>query len=228
MIVVIFGATGMVGKGVLLECLDDVRIKSVLLISRHPIDVSHPKLREVIHQNFFDFSDIQGQFVELDACFFCLGVSSIGMRESEYHRLTYELTLAAATVIASVTSRRLTFCYVSGEGTDSTERGRAAWARTKGKTENALLRLPFKAAFMFRPGYVQPLKGIRSKTRWYQVLYAAVGPFYPLLRLLLPRYVTTTANIGRAMIQLAASGYSKRILSTDDINHLSAASESPH
>jgi uncharacterized protein YbjT (DUF2867 family) len=224
--VVIFGATGMVGKGVLLECLDDARIERVLLVSRHPIDVSHPKLHDIVHQDFFDFLSIQPQFVEVDACFFCLGVSSIGVSESEYHRLTYKLTLGAATALAFVTDRKLTFCYVSGEGTDSTERGRTAWARTKGKTENALLRLPFKAAFMFRPGYIQPLKGIRSKTRWYQALYDVMGPFYPIFRRLLPRYVTTTVNIGRAMIQVAATGYSKQILLSADINELAAAAGS--
>jgi len=147
----------------------------------------------------------------------------VGMSESEYYHLTYDLTLAAATSIAAVTSGRLTFCYVSGEGTDSTERGSSAWARTKGKTENALLRLPFKAAYMFRPGYIQPLKGIRSRTRLYQALYTVVGPFYPLLRLMAPRYVTTTTNLGRAMIEVAASGYSKHILLTDDINRLSSS-----
>src|SRR6266536_1099894 len=126
--VVIFGATGMVGKGVLLECLDDARIERVLVVSRHPIDISHPKVRDIVHQDFFDFVSIQSQFVDVDACFFCLGVSSIGVSESEYHHLTYDLTLAAATALASVAARRLTFCYVSGEGTDSTERGRTAWA----------------------------------------------------------------------------------------------------
>lgn len=218
----------MVGKGVLLECLDDRRVERVLVISRHPVDVRHPKLREIMHQDFFDFGAIQSQFVDLDACFFCLGVSSIGMSETEYHRLTYDLTLGAASAIASATSGRLTFCYVSGEGTDSSERGRTAWARIKGKTENALLQLPFKAAFMFRPGYIQPLKGIRSKTRWYQTLYDVIGPLYPLLRRLLPRHVTTTENIGRAMIQVAASGYSKRILYSPDINQLSAAEAAQH
>jgi uncharacterized protein YbjT (DUF2867 family) len=177
-----------------------------------------------VHQDFFDFAGIQSQFVDVDACFFCLGVSSIGMSESAYHHLTYDLTLAAATALASVTAGRLTFCYVSGEGTDSTERGRTAWARIKGKTENALLRLPFKAAFMFRPGYIQPLKSIRSKTRWYQALYEVIGPFYPVLRRLFPRYVTTTENIGRAMIQVAAMGYSKPILLSPDINRLSGTS----
>lgn len=220
--VVIFGATGMVGKGALFECLEDERVESVLVVARHPGGVRHPKLREIIHNDFFDFSAVLSEFASLDACFFCLGVSSVGMSESEYYHLTYDLTLAAATSIAAVTSGRLTFCYVSGEGTDSTERGRSAWARTKGKTENALLRLPFKAAYMFRPGYIQPLKGIRSKTRWYQALYAIVGPFYPLLRVLAPRHVTTTESLGRAMIEVAASGYSQHILLSDDINRLSS------
>jgi uncharacterized protein YbjT (DUF2867 family) len=220
--VVIFGATGMVGKGVLLECLDDARIEGVLLVSRHPIDVSHPKIREILDKDLGEFASIQTQFVDLDACFFCLGVSSVGLSESRYHHLTYDLTIAAATALASVAARRLTFCYVSGEGTDGTERGRSAWARIKGKTENALLRLPFKAAFMFRPGYIQPLRGIRSKTRWYQVLYDVLGPFYPFLRLLFPRSTTTTVNIGRAMIHVAATGYSKQILHSADINQLSA------
>jgi uncharacterized protein YbjT (DUF2867 family) len=222
--VILFGATGMVGMGVLLECLDDERVARVLVISRHPIGISHPKVHEIIHQNFFDYSAIQSQFTGFDACFFCLGVSSVGMSGSEYRRVTYDLTLAAATAIASVTSRQLTFCYVSGEGTDSTERGRAAWARVKGETENALLRLPFKSAFMFRPGYVQPLRGSRSKTRWYQALYTTIGAVYPVLRRLAPGYVTTTVNIGRAMIQAAAGGYAKPILRSDDINRLAAAS----
>lgn len=218
--VVIFGATGMVGKGVLLECLDDPRVEHVLLVSRQHSDVNHPKIRELLHDDFFDFTTIQSEFSKLDACFFCLGVTSVGMTEQEYYRLTYELTLAAATSIAAVTAGRLTFCYVSGEGTDSTERGRRAWARIKGKTENALLRLPFKAACMFRPAYIQPLRGIRSKTRWYQLIYDVVGPLYPLLRRLLPRYVTTTTSLGRAMIEVAVSGSSKQILSSADINRL--------
>jgi uncharacterized protein YbjT (DUF2867 family) len=224
--VVIFGATGMVGMGALLECLDDSRVESVLTVVRHPIDVRHPKLRTILLEDFFDYSAIQAQFADLDACLFCLGVSSIGMGEDEYYHLTYDLTLAAATAIASVTSRRLTFCYVSGEGTDSTEHGRIAWARIKGKTENALLRLPFKAAYMFRPGYIQPLRGVRSKTRWLGPIYGAGTMVYPLLRRLLPRYFTTTANVGRAMIQVAAAGYPKHILSSDDINQLAAEAES--
>src|SRR5690349_1232068 len=208
----------MVGKGVLLERLDDARVEQVLLVSRQRTDVSHPKIRELLHQNFFDFTTIEPQFADLDACFFCLGVTSVGISEQEYNRLTYDLTLAAATSLAAATAGRLTFCYVSGEGSDSTERGRRAWARIKGKTENALLRLPFKAAYMFRPGYIQPLRGIRSKTGWYQAVYDVIGPLYPLLRRVAPRYVTTTVNVGRAMIHVAASGFPTSILATNDIN----------
>src|SRR6185295_19788278 len=150
--VVIFGATGMVGKGVLLEWVDDARVEHVLLVSRHPTEVSHPKVREIVHADFTEFERLQDTFTNLDACFYCLGVTAVGLSEPQYHHLTYDLTLAAATALASASAGRLTFCYVSGEGTDSTERGRIMWARVKGKTENALLRLPFKAAFMFRPG----------------------------------------------------------------------------
>ena len=219
---VIFGATGMVGKGVLLECLDDARVEHVLLVSRHPIDVSHPKIREIVHADFTAFENLTPAFADIDACFYCLGVTAVGLSEGQYHHLTYDLTLAAATALASASAGRLTFCYVSGEGTDRTEHRGTMWARVKGKTENALLRLPFKAAFMFRPGYIQPLRGIRSKTRWYQALYDVIGPFYPIVRRLFPKYVTTTTNIGRAMIHVAVSGWSRQILSSGDINQLSS------
>ena len=218
--VVIFGATGMVGRGVLLECLDDARVERILLVSRHPTDVRHPKIRESVHADFTEFGSLEPTFADLDACFYCLGVTVVGLNEDQYHHLTYDLALAAGTALASASAGRLTFCYVSGEGTDSTERGRTMWARVKGKTENALLRLPFKAAFMFRPGYIQPLRGIRSKTRWYQALYDLTGPLYPILRRLFPGYVTATVNIGRAMIHVAAMGCSKQILSSADINQL--------
>ena len=219
---VIFGATGMVGKGVLLECLDDARVEHILLVSRHPIDVSHPKIREIVHADFTAFETLTPAFADIDACFYCLGVTAVGLSEGQYHHLTYDVTLAAATALASASAGRLTFCYVSGEGTDSTEHGGTMWARVKGTTENALLRLPFKAAFMFRPGYIQPLRGIRSKTRWYQALYDVIGPFYPIVRRLFPKYVTTTTNIGRAMIHVAVSGWSRQILSSGDINQLSS------
>jgi uncharacterized protein YbjT (DUF2867 family) len=219
--VVIFGATGMVGQGVLRECLEDSRVESVLVMGRSRLRLTDPKIREILHTDFLDFKPIQSQFAGYDACFFCLGVSAAGKSEDDYRRLTYDVTLAAAEALVAV-SPNLTFCYVSGEGTDSTEHGRAMWARVKGKTENALLRMPFKAAYMFRPGYIQPLKGVRSKTGWYQAFYTVLGPAYPLLRRLAPKYVTTTVNVGRAMIQVAANGYSKQILGTKDINLVAA------
>src|SRR6266852_487338 len=218
--VVIFGATGMVGKGVLLECLDDARVEHVLLVSRHATDVSHPKIREIVHADFTEFRSIETTFAALDACFYCLGVTAVGLNESQYHHLTYDLTLAAATALASATAGRLTFCYVSGEGTDSTERGRTMWARVKGKTENALLQLPFKAAFMFRPAYIQPLHGIRTKTKWYGVLYAIVGPLYPVWTLLFPKYVTTTECVGRAMLNVAKRGAPKSVLENQDFDSI--------
>ena len=208
----------MVGAGVLIECLEDLRVRSVLVVGRTPCGVAHPKLRELIRSDFFNYSDAKADLKGHDACFFCLGVSASGMTEAAYHRLTYDLTLAAATALADL-NPRLTFCYVSGEGTDSSERGRFMWARIKGKTENYLLRLPFKA-YMFRPGFIQPLKGVRSKTRLYQAFYNVVGPIFPLVKLLLPRHVTTTVNVGRAMIRAAASGYSKHVLENPDINAL--------
>jgi hypothetical protein len=218
--VIIFGATGMVGAGVLIECLDDPRVRSILTVGRRPAGISHPKLRELIRSDFFDYRDAQADLSGYDACFFCLGVSVAGMSEPDYYRLTYELTMAAAETLASVTPG-ITFCYVSGEGTDSSESGCSMWARIKGKTENHLLRLPFKA-FMLRPGYIQPMKGVRSKTKWYQTFYNIFGRIYPLLRKVAPSHVTTTENLGRAMIEVAAAGYSKRVLENFDINLLAS------
>ena len=213
----LFGATGMVGRGALLAALEDGRVRSILVVGRQSAGTVHPKVRELIHADFFDFSPIQNEFATCDACLFCLGVSSAGMKESDYHRMTYDLTIAAASAIAEVNTR-MTFCYVSGAGTDSTERGRTMWARVKGKTENALMRMPFKA-FMFRPGFIQPRDGIKSKTALYQRFYDVLWPFYPLLRLM-PRWVTNTRTLGRAMIEVAASGYSKPILESEDINRV--------
>lgn len=218
---VLFGATGMVGAGVLVECLADSRVASVLVIGRRPCGVAHPKVRELVRADFFDWRDAAADLRGWDACFFCLGVSSVGMGEAAYHRVTYELTIAAAEALAAA-NPQLTFCYVSGEGTDGTERGRLMWARVKGKTENQLLRMPFRA-YAFRPGYIQPFKGVRSKTRLYQAFYDALGWLYPVLRRLLPRHVTTTENMGRAMIRVAAEGYGKRVLENPDINALAGA-----
>ena len=221
--VLLFGATGMVGTGALLECLADPRVTSVVVITRSPTGRAHPKLREVVHADFFNYEPLRADFASADACLFCLGVSSIGLSEDEYTRLTYNLTLAAARAMAAA-NRHMTFCYVSGVGTDSTERGRAMWARVKGRTENALLALPFKAAFMFRPGYIQPIGDVRSKTAWVQASYSVIAPFYPLFSRLFTNSMTTTANLGRALIQVAVTGYSKSILYSEDFNKLAAVS----
>jgi len=215
--VILFGATGMVGQGVLRECLLDPEVESVLAIGRRATGQTHDTLREIVHQDFYDFSAIEGQLAGYDACFFCLGVSSAGMKEEDYRRLTYDITLAAAQALARQNPGTLTFLYVSGTGTDSTEKGRTMWARVKGETENALLRLPFKAAYMLRPGYIQPLHGITSATKWTRVLYAVMGPFYPLWKALFPKYVTTTELLGRAMLQVAKHGAPKHILENQDL-----------
>jgi uncharacterized protein YbjT (DUF2867 family) len=191
-------------------------VESVLAITRSPTGRRHPKLREIIHKDFFSFASLSGEFASYDACFFCLGVSSIGMTEAEYTHLTHDLTLAAARVMAAA-NPRMVFCYVSGVGTDSSERGRTMWARVKGKTENAILAM-FANAYMFRPGYIQPIGDVTSKTGWVQAAYHVLAPLYPVLRPLLRG--TTTANFGRALIEVAVSGYSKRVLYSADINAL--------
>ncbi len=211
----------MVGAGVLIECLDDPRVESVLAVGRRPCAVVHPKVRELIRSDLFDYGDATDDFLNLDACFFCLGVSAMGMSEAAYQRLTYDLTVAAAESLLGL-NPALTFCYVSGEGTDSTEGGHLMWARVKGRTENQLLRMPL-SAYMFRPGYIQPLRGVRSRMRTLQTMYTILGPFYPLLKRLLPKHVTTTANVGRAMIEVAAQGHAKLVLENPDINSLAVA-----
>lgn len=215
--VVLFGATGMVGQGVLRECLLDPQVERVLAIGRSPAGRQHDKLRELIVQDFSDFSPVEGDLSGYDACFFCLGVSSAGMTEEAYRRITYDTTIAAAQAMAR-RNPDSTFIYVSGAGADSSERGRVMWARVRGETENALLRMPFKAAWIFRPAFIQPRHGIRSKTGWYRAFYAASGPLYPVLNALLPRYVTTTERMGRAMIAVAGQGAPKRVLENRDIN----------
>jgi uncharacterized protein YbjT (DUF2867 family) len=217
--VILFGATGMVGQGVLRECLLDPEVESVLVVGRSPSGRRHAKLREILHDNFFDFSALESQLAGYDACFFCLGVSSVGMSEERYRHLTYDLTLAAATTLAKL-NPGMVFVYVTGRGTDSSEQGRLMWARIKGKTENDLLKLPFKAAYMFRPAAIQPLHGIRSKTAWYQAVYVAAAPLLTLLHRVAPTYVTTTEQVGRAMIKVARDGYPKRVLESEDINRI--------
>ncbi len=219
--VVIFGASGMVGGGVLLECLDDARVESVLVVGRRSCGIRHPKLTEILHGDFFDFGPLRERLANRDACFFCLGVSAAGLSEAEYTRRTYDLTLAAARTMVAA-SPGMIFAYVSGAGTDSTERGRVMWARVKGRTENALLALPFRAAYMFRPGFIEPMRGVRSGTRLYQAFYSALGPLLPLARRLFPKSVTTTVAVGRAMIRVAESGDAKKILGPEDINRLAS------
>jgi uncharacterized protein YbjT (DUF2867 family) len=215
--VLLFGATGMVGQGVLRECLLDSEVESVVAIGRSGTGRKHAKLREILHDNFLDFSPIESQLSGFDACFFCLGISSAGMKEADYRRVTYDFTLAAARVLVKL-NPGMTFIYVSGMGTDSTERGRSMWARVKGKTENDLLALPFKAAYMFRPGVIVPLDGVQSKTKIYRALYVTLAPLLPLLGGRFPKYVTTTQQIGRAMLKVAKQGWGKRVLESSDIN----------
>jgi uncharacterized protein YbjT (DUF2867 family) len=213
--VLIFGATGMVGQGVLRECLLSPDVEQVVTIGRSATGVQNPKLREIVHPNLADYSTVESKLAGFDACFFCLGVSSNGMKEADYTRITYDFTMAAAEILSSLNSR-MTFIYVSGASTDSSEHGRAMWARVKGRTENALLRLPFQT-YMFRPGFIEPLDGIRSKTRAYAIMYTLTKPLLPLLRLVLSSQMVTTRDIGQAMLAVARQGYPRPILEIADI-----------
>jgi hypothetical protein len=207
----------MVGQGVLRECLLDPEVESLLAIGRAATGQQHEKLQEIVHEDFCDFSPIEDTLAGYDACFFCLGVSAMGMSEQAYRRVTYDFTMSAAQTLARL-NPNMTFIYVSGAGTDSSERGRIMWARVKGMTENALLQLPFKAPYVFRPAFIQPLHGIRTKTKLYGVFYALTAPFFPLWKALFPKYVTTTEDLGRAMIWVAKHGAPKRVLENRDIN----------
>ena len=215
--VIVFGATGMVGQGVLRACLASGEVDSVRVVGRSASGVAAPKLQELVHPDLYDYRGVMGELTGYEACFFCLGVSAAGMTEAAYHQVTYDLTLAAARALLAV-NPDMTYCYVSGAGTDATEKGRTMWARVKGKTENALATLGFRRAYMFRPGYIQPLGGIQSKTASYRMIYAVMGPLYPVWKTLFPSYVTTTENLGLAMIRVALTGFDKRVLENRDIN----------
>jgi uncharacterized protein YbjT (DUF2867 family) len=217
--VILFGATGMVGQGVLRECLVDAGVERVLVVGRSPTGVQHAKLHEVLHDNFTDFSKIESQLRGYDACFFCLGVSSVGMEAERYRHLTYDVTMAAASTLVRL-NPGMVFTYVTGRSTDSTEQGQVRWARVKGKTENDLLKLPFKAAYMFRPAGIQPLHGVRSKTAWVQAIYVVAAPLLSYLARTAPKYMTTSEQLGRAMIKVARDGYPKPVLESEDINRL--------
>jgi len=214
---IIFGATGMVGEGVLHECLNHADVESVLIIGRKSCNMKHQKLKEILHNNFYDYSTIEDQLKGFNACYFCLGVSSVGKSEGDYTRITYDLTMATARVLSRL-NPGMTFCYVSGAGTDSTEKGRSMWARVKGKTENDLTKLPFKAAYAFRPGYIKPIKGLKNAYTFSKVL----GSFYPVLKALFPKYVCTLHDLGLAMIHATSVGYSQKILENKDIAQLAA------
>jgi hypothetical protein len=218
--VILFGATGMVGQGVLRECLLATDVDAVLAIGRSTITDTNLKLRQLVRRDLCDYSGVESDLGGYDACFFCLGVSSAGMKEEAYRRVTYDITLAAAEALVRL-NPEMKFIYVSGAGTDSTEKGRTMWARVKGATENALLRLPWLppkgGAYMFRPGVIVPLHGIRSKTALYQALYTVLRPILPLLLMLFPRSITTTEQLGRAMLRVAREGYSNHVLEARDL-----------
>ncbi|HEX4030108.1 MAG TPA: NAD(P)H-binding protein [Terracidiphilus sp.] len=219
--VLIFGATGMVGQGVLHECLRDADVEQVAAIGRSATGIRHARFTEIVHADLASYASVEDRLRGFDACFFCLGVSSAGMKERDYERVTYGFTMAAAETLSRL-NPGMSFVFVSGAGTDSTEKGRVMWARVKGRTENALLRLPLNA-WMFRPGIIQPLDGIRSKTAAYRLLYGLMRPLLPLLRRAMPNQIVTTREIGRAMLNVARRGYPKHILETRDLR-IAAAS----
>lgn len=220
--VIVTGATGMVGKGVLLECLDDINVTEVMSISRRPIGLSHAKLVELIHTDFSEFGSVIARLKGYDACFACMGVSSAGMKEDEYTRLTYDFTMALAQVLVKL-NPNATFIYVSGQGTSTTESG-TMWARVKGKTENDLLQLGFRQAFMFRPGMIVPVKGVVPSSKLYRVLIKNMTWLLKLIKWMAPNAVVNTAQIGRAMISATAHGYDKKVITPVDILQLSKAS----
>lgn len=213
--VVLFGATGMVGQGVLRECLLDEGVTEVLSVSRTPIGKTHEKLKEILHEDFYDFTPIASDLAGYDACFFCLGISSAGMSEQEYRRITYDITMAAAKVLAEK-NPQMTFVYVSGAGTG----GSSMWARVKAETEQALLAMPFARKVMFRPAAIQPTHGTKSKTRLYRAVYFVMGPLFFLLKGIAPKWVTTNELVARAMIDVARNGSPKEILENIDINEI--------
>jgi uncharacterized protein YbjT (DUF2867 family) len=213
--IILTGATGMAGEGVLYECLKHPAVDEVLIINRKPAEINHPKLKEIIHENFFDLSAVEDKLSGYDACFFCLGVSSIGMKEPEYYRLTYTLTMNFANAVVKQ-NKDMVFCYISGASTDSTEKGSSMWARVKGKTENDLMKLPFKAAYNFRPGYMHSHPGLKRTLKAYKYF----SWMYPFMKRIMPNKVGTLEELGLGMINAARLGYEKQILEVKDIRIL--------
>ena len=218
--VIVTGSTGMVGEGVLHICLEHTAVETVLVINRRPCGIVHRKLKEIIHDNFFDLSPIERQLTGFDACFFCLGVSSVGMKEPDYYNMTYTLTLAAAGVLVKM-NPAMTFCYISGAGTDSSEKGRTMWARVKGKTENDLMKLPFKKAYGFRPGFMKPMKGMVRTLPYYKY----IAWLYPIGRALSPNGFCELAELGKAMVYTAGQGYNKSVVEGNAIIELAKRSD---
>lgn len=215
--IVLFGGSGMVGQGVLRESLLASDVDQVLSIVRSPTADARSKLREVVHDDFHNFEPLAATLNGYDACFFCLGITSVGLSEEAYSRVTHDIPIAAATVLARM-NPHMKFIFVSAAGSDSTEKGRTMWARVKGRTENELLKMPLDT-YVFRPAMIQPMHGIRSRTRLYNALYPAIRPLVPVLQRF-PRYFTTLEQVGRAMLAVARRGYPKRILESEDINKL--------
>ena len=215
---IVFGATGMVGEGVLHVSLNHPDVESALVVGRKSCGVSHPKLLEIIHDDFFNYTPIESRLAGYNACYFCLGVSSIGLNEKDYTRITYDLTMEAAKRLSRL-NPGMTFCYVSGMGTDSTEKGRTMWARVKGKTENDLQRLPFKGVYCFRPGFIKPIKGLKRAFK----LASIMGAAYPLWKALIPKYVCTLEDLGRAMIHVTQKGFQSRVLECKEITRAASS-----
>ncbi len=222
--VILTGATGMIGKGVLLECLDHPEISEVLSISRRSLTLDHPKLKELTHKDFSEFASVSEDLKGYTACYACMGVSSAGMKEAEYTRLTYDFTLALARELYTM-NPKMTFTYVSGQGTDSSEKGRSMWARVKGRTENDLMKLGFRQAFMFRPGAIIPVKGVQPSSRLYRVLINNLTWLLKLIKKISPDSVVDSAQIGQAMINVSQFGYHKNILNPKDIQILAKTSK---
>ena len=214
--IIITGSTGMVGEGVLHECLLHQNVESVLVVNRKPCGVQHEKIKEIIHKDFLDLSSIESELKGYDSCYFCAGVSVVGKTEEEFRKITYDLTLHFANTLLKLNPGS-EFCYVSGDATDSTEKGKIMWARVKGKTENDLMKLPFKGAYMFRPGYIQPTKGLKNTKGFYKVL----APFYPFWKILFPKHLVKLEELGKAMINSTLFGYDIKILECVDIVKLS-------
>ena len=219
--VIITGATGMVGEGVLHECLKHADVEKVLVITRKPCGYSHPKLTEIVHDNFFDITSLADRLKGYNACYFCLGVTSLGKNEAEYTKLTYTLTLNFATTLATL-NPGMTFCYISGAGTDSTEKGRTMWARVKGKTENDLMKLSFKQVYNFRPFGIIPFLPLKPSQTYYKT-YKYLGWLFSLMKVIAPNYVITLKDLAAAMINSSLIGYSRNNLEVKDIKILAKA-----